>query len=357
MLENIKPSTTGFAIIGTGAIAHIHATVIQSIPGAILIGVYNRTVSKAQSFGNQYGCIAYNNLQEMLEDQRISVVCICTASGAHLEPAIACINANKHCLIEKPLEITVERCNRIIDAAKIKGVRVATVFPSRFHESSLQVKQALDDGRFGEPVLGSAYVKWSREDAYYKSAAWRGTWNLDGGGALMNQGIHALDLLQWYMGPVESVFAYAANRRHKDIEVEDTIVASIKFSSGAIGSIECTTAAHPGSLKKVEIVGTTGSVVLEENNILNWQFQDSSETTQSAPVSASNAQKKGGADQPMNISSLGHQLQIEEFLASLAMGTPSQIEGKAGIKSVAIITAIYQSVQSGLPVLLEKSIS
>ncbi|MGO3110108.1 MAG: Gfo/Idh/MocA family protein [Sphingobacterium sp.] len=347
-------SNTGFAIIGTGAIAHIHAEVIQSIIGAELIGVYNRTASKAQTFADQYNCVAYESLQTMLENQQITIVCICTASGAHLEPALACISANKHCLIEKPLEITVERCKEIIDAAKVQGVRVATIFPSRFHPSSRQIKQALDQGHFGDLVLGSAYVKWSREEAYYNSAPWRGTWTLDGGGALMNQGIHALDLLQWYMGSVESVFAYAVNRRHKNIEVEDTVIATIKFTSGAVGSIECTTAAYPGSLKKIEIVGTEASVVLEENNILNWQFADGFEAGHLKTGSVSRRLAKGGASQPMNISSHGHRLQIEEFLSSLHKGVLSHVEGEAGVVSVEIISAIYESVRSGSPILLAK---
>ncbi len=355
MQKNIESPSYGFAIIGTGAIAHIHAKVIQTIIGATLVGVYNRTLATAQDFAEKYNCIAYQSLTEMLENQQISIICICTASGTHLEPALACIKANKHCLIEKPLEISIERCKKIIAAAKEQGVRVATIFPSRFHPSSIQIKQALNEGRFGNLVLGSAYVKWSRDEAYYNSAAWRGTWALDGGGALMNQGIHALDLLQWYMGSVESVFAYAGNRRHKGIEVEDTVIATLQFANGAVGSIECTTAAYPGSLKKVEIVGTAGSATLEENNIINWQFLDDLEATNVNSETVEDQTTKGGANQPMNISSLGHQLQIEEFLSAIQMGVPSLVEDEEGIISVEIIAAIYESVRLAKPIKISKT--
>jgi len=355
MHENIEQSTTGFAIIGTGAIAHIHAEVIKQIENAVLVGVHNRTKFKADAFADQHECIAYDKLEEMLKNENITIVCICTASGAHLEPAIACINAKKHCLIEKPLEITVERCRQIISAAETNNVRVATIFPSRFHPASLQIKRALDGGHFGDLVLGNAYVKWSRDDAYYNSADWRGTWSLDGGGALMNQGIHALDLLQWYMGSVESVFAFSANRRHKNIEVEDTLMATIKFNSGALGSIECTTAAYPGSLKKIEITGTSGSVVLEENDILKWDFKEDTMIENLQVNSDVKLENKGGVDKPMNISNEGHLLQIKEFLASIKLGTKSLLEGSEGITSIEIINAIYKSVKLGTSVQIRQN--
>src|SRR5690606_8784113 len=179
----------------------------------------------------------------------------------------------KHCLIEKPLEITVERCDAIIDAARKAGVKVGVIFPSRFYEASRQLIASIDENRFGNLVLGSAYVKWHRSEAYYASGRWRGTWEYDGGGALMNQGIHSVDLLQWYMGPVESVQATAANVRHKNIEVEDTIVATLNFKNGALGTLECSTAVFPGTLKRIEIMGTEGTAILEEDYFIIWEFQ------------------------------------------------------------------------------------
>lgn len=186
----------------------------------------------------------------------------------HLNPAISCIKAGKHCLIEKPLEVTLERCDQIIEAAYNVGVKIGVIFPSRFYENSKQLKRAIDEKRFGDLVLGDAYVKWSRNAEYYQLGKWRGTWKYDGGGALMNQGIHSVDLLQWYMGPVESVQSVAGNIKHKNIEVEDTIVSTLKFANGAFGTIECSTAIFPGALKRIEVMGTEGTAVLEESNLI-----------------------------------------------------------------------------------------
>ncbi|MEY4661103.1 MAG: hypothetical protein RLZZ42_1055, partial [Bacteroidota bacterium] len=193
----------GFGIIGAGMIASVHARALREIPGTSLVGVYSTTLQKREAFAAKESCRAFNSLEEMLADPAIDIVCICTPSGAHQDPALACIAAGKHCLIEKPLEVTLEKCDRIIAAADAKGVKVGVVFPSRFYEQAMLLKEAVDTSRFGEIVLGDAYVKWHRSEAYYKSNAWRGTWELDGGGALMNQGIHSVDLLQWYMGPVK----------------------------------------------------------------------------------------------------------------------------------------------------------
>src|SRR5690349_856500 len=192
----------GFGIVGAGMISHFHAKAIGEIPNASLIGVHS--VVNADNFAKQHNCTAYATLEEMLANPEIDIVCICTPSGVHMEPAVTSIEAGKHCLIEKPLEVTVERCDKILEAARKAGVKVGSIFPSRFYETSMQLKKTIDEKRFGDLVLGDAYVKWYRTEAYYKSGAWRGTWKYDGGGALMNQGIHSIDLLQWYMGPVES---------------------------------------------------------------------------------------------------------------------------------------------------------
>ena len=207
----------GIGIIGAGLISHIHALAIQHIDNASIKGVFNINKDKADAFALKYNCTAYDNLDEMLAQPDIDIVCICTPSGIHLDPAIKSIEAGKHCLIEKPLEVTLEKCDKIIEAAKNKGVKVGVIFPSRFYESSMQLKKTIEEKRFGDMVLGDAYVKWYRSPEYYASAAWRGTWELDGGGAMMNQGIHSVDLLQWYMGPVESVQSFSANVRHKGI--------------------------------------------------------------------------------------------------------------------------------------------
>lgn len=333
----------GFAIIGTGAIASVHAQAIASIKNAKLLSVYNRTKEKAEVFARDHQCKAHDSLDFMLEDQNIHVVCICTASGAHLEAAEKSLRAGKHCLVEKPLEINTSRCDTIISLARKNSLKVGTVFPTRFYPNSIMIKKHLEKGVFGSLVMGSAYVKWHRSPSYYRSAAWRGTWELDGGGALMNQGIHAVDMLLWYMGPVEHVTAISTKILHQQIEVEDTVVAQLKFKSGALGSIECSTAAFPGTAKRVEIIGTTGSAILEENDLTLWDFQDS----ESSDLPDANASGSGGFSDPMSIGHYGHRLQIEDFIEAIDKDHSPLVDGSEGRKSVELISAIYQSAQKG----------
>lgn len=343
----------GIGIVGTGVIAHFHAKAIADIENISLKGVYNHNKSKADAFSKSHGGKVYHTLGDMLENPEIDIISICTPSGLHLEPAIKSIEACKHCLIEKPLEVTVERCNFIVDAAKSAGVKVAVIFPSRFYEVNKLLKEAMNDKRFGEAVLGSAYVKWSRTKEYYQSGYWRGTWQFDGGGALMNQGIHSVDLLQWIMGRVESVQAMTANRRHKNIEVEDTLVASLTFSSGALGSIECTTAAYPGFLKRLEIIGSGGSAIIEENSILKWQFQNETNIDEifRRKFQSENSLPGGAAD-PSAISYYGHRMQIIDFINAIEKNETPLVDAAEGRKSVQIVTAIYQSARTGKKIIV-----
>lgn len=337
----------GFGIIGAGLISHIHAQAIEALPGAALIGVYNIHKEKADTFAAKYSCKSYNTLEEMLANSDIDIVCICTPSGLHLEPALKSIQAGKHCLIEKPLEVTLEKCDTIIEAAQKAGVKTGVIFPSRFYEASAQMKKAVDEKRFGSLVLGDAYVKWYRSPEYYKSASWRGTWALDGGGALMNQGIHSVDLLQWYMGPVDSVQAFTGNIQHKGIEVEDSVVAVLKFANGALGNIEATTAVYPGELKQIEILGTEGTAVLREASLIRWEFLHKKiEDQQIIDSMLTNKIQHGGAANPADLSIVGHQRQIEDMMHALESGGDPLIDAIEGRKSVEIVLAIYESART-----------
>lgn len=338
----------GFGIVGAGIISDIHALAIKAISNAKLGGVYSVTKSKADAFATRNDCLAFNELQDLIDHPDIDIVCVCTPSGIHYEPAIKCIEARKHCLIEKPLEVTLEKCDRIIEGADKAGVNVGVIFPSRFYDASQQIKKALEEQRFGDLVLGDAYVKWHRNDAYYQSSAWRGTWELDGGGALMNQGIHSVDLLQWYMGPVEFVQSVSANVRHKNIEVEDTIVSTLKFKNGALGTIECSTAVFPGALKRIEIMGTKGTAVMEESKLIKWQFENQTEPDkQIANDAAAGGIVKGGVANPADISFVGHQKQIEDMIDAIQTNRKPSIDGIEGRKAVEIVLAIYESAHSG----------
>lgn len=349
----MKEKQFGFGIIGAGTISDIHAIAINSIENAKLFGVYSINKNKSDAFAHKNNCTAYDTLDEMVNLPEIDIVCICTPSGIHLDPAIKCIEAGKHCLIEKPLEVTLEKCDRMIEAANKAGIKIGVIFPSRFYKDSKQLKKSIDEKRFGDLVLGDAYVKWNRSAGYYHSSAWRGTWELDGGGALMNQGIHSVDLLQWYMGAVESVQSVTANIRHKGIEVEDTIVSTLKFANGALGTIECSTAVFPGALKRIEIMGTKGTAILEESKLIRWEFEDTTSDDEIIMnTMAGGSVLQGGVSNPADISYTGHQRQIEDMIHSIETGGKPLIDGLEGRKSVEIVLAIYESARSGQMVTL-----
>ncbi|MBM4005001.1 MAG: Gfo/Idh/MocA family oxidoreductase [Planctomycetes bacterium] len=345
--------TLGFGIAGCGMISRFHARAIGDVRGAKLVGCWNRTPDKAAQLAAEFGCRTYATLDQMFADDAIQVVTIGTASGAHRDPAVAAAEAGKHVIVEKPLEVTLRRCDAIIDACRRNGVLLGTIFPSRFHDSAGLLKQAVDQRRFGRLTIGDAYVKWYRTQQYYDSGAWRGTWKLDGGGALMNQAIHSVDLLVWLMGPVAEVSAYTATLAHERIEVEDVAVATLRFTSGALGVIEATTAAYPGSLKRIEIHGSDGSAVLEEENIKTWQF--SKMTSRDRALlgrMADRTRTGGGAADPSAIGHHGHARQFRDFADAIRKGRAPSIDGAEGRRSVEVILAIYKSARTGRPVKL-----
>ena len=340
----------GFGIIGCGVISRFHAQAIAEIRGARLIGCYNRSPQAAERLAESTGCRAYPTLRQLLDDPRIQVVTIATPSGAHAEPAIAAAKAGKHLLIEKPLEVTLERCDAILAAAEKARVRLSTIFPSRYHAASRTVKRAIDEGRFGRLALGSAYVKWFRTQAYYDSGAWRGTWRWDGGGALMNQAIHNVDLLLWLMGPVSEVAAATARVGHRRIEVEDCAVATLKFAHGGLGVVEASTAAFPGAARRLEICGTTGSAAIEDETITRWEFARRRARRMRAPSPPALA--RAGAADPTSIGHQHHAALFRDTVRSLRDGTPPPIDGREGRRSVELILAIYQAAATGRRVTL-----
>ena len=327
-------------------IANFHARAIADAAGCHLVGVTARRTDAASEFAAKYGCKSYASLDDLLSDDAITAVSICTPSGAHLDPAVAAAAAGKHVVVEKPLEITTERCDKIIAACDRAGVRLAVTFQSRFHRSAQLIKQAIEQNRFGKITLGDAYVKWFRSQAYYDSGAWRGTWELDGGGALMNQAIHSVDLLLWLMGDVAEVSAMADTLTHERIEVEDTVVATVRFVNGALGVIEATTTAYPGQLKRVEISGQGGTAVLEEEDIRIWQFADETDEDESIRQTMSGATTSGGgAADPSAINHAGHAALFEEFVSAINQNRPSKLDGHEGRRSVELIEAIYRSAR------------
>jgi len=345
--------STGFGIIGCGMIATFHARAIADIRGAKLVACFDNNAHAADKLAESTGCKPYHSLDAMLADPAVQIVTICTPSGAHLEPALAAARAGKHVIVEKPLEITLGRCDQIIKACEKAGVVLATIFPSRFHDSSKELKRAVAEGRFGRLTLGDAIVKWYRSQAYYDSGAWRGTWELDGGGALMNQAIHSVDLLTWLMGPVVEVRAQTGLLAHDLIAVEDVALATVQFANGAMGVIEATTAAYPGYLKRIELHGMNGTAVMEEEDIVKWDFAKLSKRDKEIQNKmASRKSTGGGAADPKAIGHHCHARLFQDVLHAIKTNTKPAIDGREGRRSVEIILAIYKAAETGRAVKL-----
>lgn len=339
----------GFGIVGCGMIAEFHTRAINDLPNATVVAAFSRNPKNGEKIRElaKDGCEIYSDYKQFLAHSGLDVVCICTPSGAHLEPAVEAAAAGKHVVAEKPLEITLERCDAVINACEAAGVRLCAIFPSRFSPANLQLKAAIDSGRFGKLTLGDTYVKWWRTQDYYDSGGWRGTWNLDGGGALMNQAIHNVDLLTWLMGDVAEITALTATLAHDRIEVEDTAVAALRFKNGALGVIEAATSAYPGLLKRTEIHGSNGSARVEQDDITLWNFRE--ETADDKRISEEilgRSAGNSGASDPRGISHAGHRDQLADFLKAIETNTEALVDGREGRRAVEIIRGIYLSAKT-----------
>ena len=334
-----------FAIIGCGVIGPWHADSIRAIPEAELVACADVVEEKAKAMGEKYGIDWHTDIKELLKRKDVDIVNICVPSGLRRDVAVPAAEAGKHIISEKPLEVTLEKCDEIIKAARENGVKLGVIFQSRFSDGAKILKRALDKGKFGKLVYGEASVKWYRTQEYYDSAGWRGTWALDGGGALMNQSIHAVDFLQWLMGDVESLFAYTGLLAHERMETEDTAIATLKFSNGALGSIVGMTSAYPGYAKKIEIYGTKGSAILEDDEIVAWNFIEEDEEDKKIREGAKREKEEatGASSATSGLTSEGHRRQILDFIEAIKEDREPLVNGEEGRKSVEIILGIYRS--------------
>jgi UDP-N-acetyl-2-amino-2-deoxyglucuronate dehydrogenase len=338
----------GFGFIGAGAIANFHARAVAAADGGTLVGVASRRLASAQGFAREHGMsFATEDVGELLKQPGLDAVCITTPSALHLAPALAAIRAGKHLMIEKPLDSTVEGTDHILHEAEKAGVRVGSIFQARFGDPARRLKAALDAGRFGRMVLASCYVKWNRTREYY--TGWKGRLAEDGGGAVINQAIHGVDLLQWFAGMPVEVFAWTTQRVHA-IESEDTAVAALKFGSGAFGTIEASTALWPGFSRRIEICGENGSAVMEDDDIARWEFRVPQPEDANIRAARETSAKGSGAANPMAINFEGHLRQIQDFIDGIREQRPFFIEGHEARKAVALVRAIYDSAATGHPV-------
>jgi predicted dehydrogenase len=335
-------------LVGCGIIADVQAQAIRQSHKVDLVSVYSRNPDNASRIGEKFNVAWSTDWNSFIENDHVDIVSVCTPSGNHLDYGKMAAEAKKHVVVEKPIEVTLERASQLIDVCKTNGVKLAVIFQNRFNPNIQKFKIQMDKGAIGDIFVGDAYIKWYREQSYYDSAAWRGTLTLDGGGALINQAIHTIDLLQWVMGDVESVYGKTDTFTHDGIEGEDTAVAVLRFSSGALGVIEGSTSVQPAMARRLEIHGTNGTAVINNDSI-------TIQTSKNADKQKKEASSSGGEASPLQGYSLGpHKNQFEAIADAINNDTQPPLSGQEAMKSLAIILAIYESSKTNQPVLLNE---
>jgi len=364
---NAEKKLYRFGVVGCGSIGPTHGAAIAQIPQeAELVAVADVNSERARNMAQKFGVKKiHGEFAELLADKDIDVVCICTPSGMHADMAIRAMEAGKHVVVEKPMEITLEACDRMIAAEAKTGRKLTVISQHRFDAATQLVKEAIDSGNLGKIIIADAYVKWWRTQEYYDSGDWRGTWSLDGGGSLMNQGVHTVDVLQYLVGGVNKLWGQTRTGAHTDIEVEDIAVAACDFACGAVGSITATTAAYKGFPVRIDIYGTEGSAVIEGDRLKSMMLKNGQTyTTEEAAAHAVSVAQGGTAsvkDQAAGRQASAkqgstwgdsHRAQIQDFLKAVRTGGKPLIDGRAARKPVEIILGIYKSQKTGQPVVL-----
>ncbi|MFC1525732.1 Gfo/Idh/MocA family protein [Candidatus Latescibacterota bacterium] len=341
------------AVVGVGAIGPSHIYAMDHLEAAELVGICSLPEPHAEGVARQHGVPFYTSVGEMLEADRPDAATVCTPSGLHLDVTLELIDAGVHVLVEKPLEVTTERVDRLVEAARAKGVVLAGVFQSRFKPVVARLKQLVDDGLLGDLYSGSAYIKRYRTQEYYDSGGWRGTWEIDGGGWLMNQGIHVVDLLTWFCGDVEEIIALTDTVGRK-VEVETLAVALLKFANGAKGVIEGSTVAYPELPQYLEIFGSRGTVSFSNSRLLRMDLMDPTaaetaareellEMRRQLETRESTQQRRVAAGTPIPQVDMGHTPVFEDFVTALREGRPPLVDGREARRAVAVVNAIYES--------------
>ena len=332
-----------FGIIGCGVISNWHAQAIAEIDGAELVGVTDVYEPARTAFAEKYSVKAYDSVEALLADPEIDAVSICTPSGLHAPLAISCANAGKSVVVEKPMALTKKEIDDILEACEKNHVKMSVISQLRFSKPVQALKKAVDDGVLGKIMVADLSMKFYRSQEYYDKGGWRGTWKMDGGGALMNQGIHGIDILQYVMGPVKSVSAFARTLTRK-IEVEDTAVAILEFANGALGQIVATTSVFPGSLRRLEVCGDKGTIEMLEDSIVCWEAEGSQPP---ADIHIGRENDNDTSSDPTNFSIQGHIRQLSDIVDAIRedrLPIVNQFDGK---KPVEIILAIYESSKTG----------
>jgi len=329
-------------ILGGGNISNTHARAAREIGGVEIAAVCGQNPKKTDELARSLGVTAYHDIQSFLDHRPMEVVAIGSPSGVHAEQGIAAARRGLHVLVEKPIDVTTERADALIDACEQAGVKLGVFFQDRVKPHIMQLKKLIEAGRLGKPILVTAHVKWYRTAEYYSGSRWRGLHSLDGGGALMNQGVHTVDLLLWLMGPVERVYARAITALHR-IETEDTVVATLEFASGGVGTLEAATSAYPGYNRRVELTGSEGTIILEHDRVIAADLRCPTHEFSSGGEQDVNA----SATSPVVSDVRGHRMLIEDFLQAVRTDGVPRCDGREGRKSVELVQAIYESSRTG----------
>ena len=334
-------TTFNFGILGTGVAAEFHRQAIRANEGegANLSVVAHYEPERFDEFSEAFG-VPCTTEEEMLRRSDVDAVCICTPSGQHADQTVRAAEAGKHVLVEKPMALSLEDASRMIAACERAGVQLGVVFQRRAESLFRKVRRAIDAGDLGELTLAVVAVPYVREQSYYDSAAWRGTWSMDGGGAVMNQGIHLVDLLVWYMGDPQEVKVHTGTLQ-RDVEVEDTLAASLRFEGGAMGTLAATTTASPGFPHRIEIYGTEGGIQIEGERVRRWTLQRPA-GAQVEPPRLEEAGGAGSGGAPEDIELEGHIGIVRDFMQAVRDGRPPLVDGREGCRSLETVLAVYR---------------
>lgn len=348
-------STLRFALVGAGFIGGVHARELAGLDEAELVAVIDTDPAKAEALATRCGApVTATDLDAVLRRDDVDAVSICTPTGLHADGAVAALDAGKHVVVEKPLDVTLAAADRIIDAEKRSGKTVAVISQHRFDRSSEKVLQAVRDGHLGTITSAIASHAWWRGQSYYDSGDWRGTWALDGGGAIMNQTVHTIDLMTTVVGTPVEVFAYTACLAHERIEVEDTATAVVKFASGALGIIHGTTAAYPGLDASLRVFGSKGSAVISDDELvfLHENAREAPEIAMSEMTGANQVTDEFRLKPEDLELGRAHRRQLADFVEAVTTGRPPRVGTAEARTALSVILAMYESAASGCPVKL-----
>jgi predicted dehydrogenase len=337
-----------FGIVGAGMIAEYHIQAMKAVAGVRPVGVFGPTTERREAVARKYGIRSYASLNAMLADPEINAVAVASPSGRHAENSIAAARAGKHVMCEKPLETTPARSQSILDACSKAGVILAPIFQYRYGAGAALIEEAIRTGRFGRLLFSSARIKWFRPQSYYDSGAWRGTWELDGGGCLMNQSIHAIDLMIHFGGVPAEVYGIAATMTHA-IEVEDAAAAVVRFAGGTLGVIESSTSCEPGFPLEVSVSGERGTATLTGDAISAWTFADREPLDEKVASAAATGMGDGSKD-PKSINVAGHIKVIENMLRAARGDSSGLVNPLEARYPIDVICGIYESARVGRPI-------